>query len=320
MEIIKSYKVQLYPTKEQEQKMLQIFGACRWVWNHYLEKRSNYYRENKKNLSYPELARDLTKLRYEIDWLKDIQAEPLHQMLRRLERTYRNFFRKVSKFPKFKSKKDENQSFQKHSDWKIQGNKIRVKADLCIRYRGTINQSAKLGTITIKHTNTNKWFATITAVEQIELPKKYSKSVGIDVGIKTLATLSDGKKFANIQPQKTLQSKLKKAQRNLARKQKGSNRRKKAKVEVAKLYEKIKNIRSNYLHKVSHEITSKNHAMIAVEDLNVEGMVKNHSLSRALVDASFGEFFRQVEYKQRWKNGLFVKIGRFVPSSKKCNS
>lgn len=319
MKINRAYKIRLYPNKEQEQKMLKILGCCRFIYNYYLDKRIQHYAETKKSLSYAELARDLTKFRYTINWLSDTQAEPLQQSLRRLETSYKRFFTKVSKFPKFKSKKDTRQSFQKHADWKIIDNKLQIQKDLIIKFRGNMPKLTKLGTLVVSRHSSGKWFATTTAKIEVKTPETYTKPIGIDVGLETLMTLSTGQKYANIQPQKTLQARLTKAQRDLARKQKGSKRREKARQEVARVHEKIRNIRENHLHQITSKIVSKNHAIIAIENLNVKGMMKNRHLSRSLGDASFGELFRQLKYKQAWKGGKLIEVGRFFPSSKTCS-
>lgn len=320
MIVNKSYKVRLYPNKRQEQMLVSIVGSCRYVWNHFLEQRKNYYLENKKNLPYAVMARDLTKFRKSTDWLSTVQSEPLQQSLRRLDKAYNSFFRKQNQFPRFKSKKDSKQSFQKHQDWRVLGQKIQIQKDLIVKFRGEISDKADLGTIVVSKHSTGKWFATITAKVEMKTPKKYTKPIGIDVGLETLATLSTGKKYKNIQPQKTLQGRLTSLSRSLARKVIGSNRRERARIEVAKIYEKIRNIRQNHIHQITHNIVSKNHATIAVEDLNVSGMMRNRHLARSLADASMRELLRQVQYKQEWRGGKFIKIDRFFPSSKTCSS
>lgn len=320
MIVNKSYRVRLYPNQKQEQSLIKIIGACRFVWNKFLEQRKNHYITHKKNLSYAVMARQLTTLRHEVDWLSEIQAEPLQQSLRRLDTAYNSFFRKQNCFPNFKSKKDLKQSFQKHQDWKIKGNKIQIQKDLIVRFRGNIGSESELGTLIVYRVSTGKWYASITGKVNVVLPKRYTKPIGIDVGLETLATISTGKKYQNIQPQKTLQERLTKLQRSLARKKLGSNRKEEAKFEVARIYEKIRNIRENHLHKISHNIVGKNHATIVVEDLNVNGMMRNRHLARAIADASMSELLRQIKYKQEWKGGKFVKIDRFFPSSKTCSS
>jgi putative transposase len=319
MEIQRAYKVRLYPNKAQEQQLLSILGACRFVYNHFLEARINHYKATGKTLSYMLMSRQLTVLRHETEWMKDIQLEPLSQALRHLDYAYRRFFKVKKGFPNFKSKKDTKQSFQKHCEWRLRGNRIQIQKDFLVKFRGKVDSEAKLGTLTVSR-HGNKWYASMTAEVKVKLPSRYTKPIGIDMGITHLAITSTGQKYENVRSQKVLQRKLSKAQRILARRKLHSQRRQKAKVEVARIHEKIANIKANHLHQVSHAITSKNHAMIAVEDLNVKGMMQNRKLSRALGDASIRELLRQIEYKQKWTGGDFVKIGRFEPTSKKCSA
>lgn len=318
MEVCKAYKVRLYPNKAQEQKMLQTIGACRFIYNYFLAARKGYYVEYGKTLPYAQMGRDLTVLRNSIWWLSQVHAEPVHQSLRRLDRTYQRFFKNKRGFPHFKNKKDAKQSFQKHIDWRVVGNKIRIQKDLVVKYRGTIDSAAKLGTLIVSY-SAGKWYASITAKIDLKQPVRRTKPVGIDVGLETLVTLSTGQKFANIQPQKINQARLTCASRVLARRQIGSKRREKARLALARVHEKIANVRKNHLHQISSAITAKNHSLIAVEDLNVRGMVRNRNLARAISDAGWSEFLRQVQYKQEWKGGEFVKVDRYFPSSKTCN-
>lgn len=310
--------MKLYPNKGQEAQLQAIIDGSRFVYNHFLEQRKNHYLEHKKTISYAVMARELTKLRYQVGFLKPLQTEPLQQSLRRLDKAYNSFFRKTAKFPKFKSRFDARQSFQKHQAWRVVGNRIQIQKDLQVKYRGQIDDTATLGTLVILK-ESGKWYATTTAKVEYEIPKKYGKPVGIDVGLETLATLSTGQKFANIQPQKTLQSKLTRAQRVLARKKKGSKRRQLAKVAVNKIYAKIRHKRENHIHQVSSSILKDSPSLVAVEDLNVAGMMKNRHLSRALGDASLRILLKQLKYKQEWRGGTYAEIGRFFPSSKTCH-
>lgn len=317
MKIHRAYKVKLYPNKRQEQELVKILGACRFVYNYFLAARIGYYKESGKTLSYMHLSRDLTQLRKAM-WLGEFNQEPLAQSLRRLDGSYRSFFKEKKGFPMFKSKKSSRQSFQTHQGWRVKGNRIQIQKDLQIKFRGTLNMEDKFGTLVVCY-RAGGWYATITAQSTVNLPKQHTKPIGLDVGLTTLVTTSSGMKFENIQPQKANQKTLTRAQRNLSRKKKGSNRYVKAKSRVARTYEKIANVRHNHLHQVSSAITRKNHALIAVEDLNVKGMVRNRHLARAISDASWSELLRQIEYKQTWRGGTIVKVDRYFPSSKLCS-
>ena len=318
MEIRKAYKIRLYPTETQEQEMVKILGGCRYVWNYYLDKRKSHYLENKKTIPYAEMSRDLTKLRNNTDWLKEINSETLQQRLRILDKSYNRFFRKIAKLPRFKSKYDTKQSFIVRG-YRFDGNKLQIFRGFSIKYRGTKPENPIkwcLATIVMEG---EKWFACIPVVEEVKLPKRYSKPIGIDVGLTHLAITSNGNKFENLKPRAELQYMIAKTSRELARKVKGSNRRKKTKSRLAVIHLKIRNQRKDYLHKVSSSIASKNHATIAVEDLSVANMMKNHKLAGAFADTGIRTFLTMLKYKQSWKGGKFVKIDRFFPSSKTCS-
>lgn len=303
--------------------MLKILGACRFVYNYYLNIQMNAYWQTGKNIPFTDLSRDLTVMRNRGDypWLKELQVVPMQQSLRMLDVAFSKFFRKTSELPRFKSKRDMRQSFRKHQDWKIRDNKIQIQSDLLVKYRGKLSPDRdQMKTLTISRTPTGKWYASIQVIEQVEQPSKLEGSVGIDLGLTHTAITSDGQKFENLKLHKRQLKRLKALQQSLSRKHKGSNRREKARLEIARLHEKIANQRMNHLHQVSSAITGKNHALIAVEDLSVANMLKNRSLSRSIADVSWSELIRQIEYKQMWKGGQFVKVGRFYPSSKTCSN
>lgn len=317
MEITRGYRVRIYPNKEQEQYFLRTVGACRWVYNHFLEKKRDYYLEHNKALTYGVTSSQLTVLRKEVDWLSDAQFQPLQQSLRQLDVAYSNFFRKQARFPKFKSRRDSRQSFNKVTGWSIDGNKLSIVRGMSVRFRGTF-PAKREGTLTISRDATGRWYASTLATIQAE-QTKLSGVIGIDLGLTHLAITSDGDKYDNPSMAKKRAKRMKQIQQSLARKQQGSNRYAKAKLEVARLHRKVANQRINHLHQVSSAITSKNHALIAVEDLAVANMRKNHSLSGSITDVGWGELLKQLEYKQLWRGGQFVKIDRFFPSSKTCS-
>lgn len=321
MQIHKAYRIRIYPSSEQEKHFLDTINACRFVYNYYLDMRLSAYSDGGRQIPHAELSRDLTKLRKSTEWLRDIQISPLQQSLRTLDVAYSKFYRKESHFPRFRSRRDTRQSFRKPDAWSLNGNRLRIERNLSVRFRGTPPPpTAKLGTLTISRSTTGKWYASITCTEFLEQNAAPSAtSIGIDLGLRALATTSDGVKYANPAVHKKQLKHLKLLQQSLARKDRDSYRYKKAKLEVARMHEKIANRRMNHLHQVSSAITRKNHALIAVEDLAVANMMKNRRLSRSIGDVAWGEFLRQLEYKQSWSGGRFVKIDRFFPSSKTCS-
>ena len=318
--IFKSFKFRIYPNKEQEILLAKHFGACRFVFNHYLNKRKESYLEDKKSLNYYDNANDLTQLKKNDDyiWLKEINSQSLQSSLRNLDSSYMRFFRKQSKFPRFKSKYDR-QSFKIPQSVSVEKNKLLIpkfKGGIKINLHQEINGEILFATIS--KSTTGNYYVSLTCEVQYKPFEKTNSEVGIDTGIKELAILSDGSSYENIKTLKNNLKKLKYNQRQLSKKVKGSSSRNKQKQKLAIVHEKITNVRKDYLHKVSTEII-KNHDVICVEDLAVKNIMKNHKLAQAMSDVSLGSFYTMLEYKCEWNDKQFVKIGRYFPSSKMCS-
>jgi len=316
MRIQRGFKVKIYPTPEQEQQLLRTAGACRWIYNHYLEERTNYYLEHQKTLTYKEMSANMTRLRKELEWLSDTRLQTLQQSLRQLEDAYKRFFRNDSKFPKFKNKYG-NQSFRKVTGWSVNNNKLFIMEGLTVSFRGKLPISRE-GTLTISRDKTGSWFASAQGFEERNQPK-LNGSIGLDFGLKNLVITSNGEKFNNIRSLDGLTVQIRSAQKALSRKQKGSNNRAKAKLALARLHKKVESKRTNHLHHVSKAIVGKNQATIVVEDLAIQNMMKNRRLARTIGDAGWGDLLRMVTYKQEWAGGKVIKINRFFPSSKTCS-
>jgi len=317
--IFKSFKFRIYPNEDQEILLVKHFGACRFVFNHYLNKRKETYLEDNKSLNYYDNANDLTQLKKDEDyiWLKEINSQSLQSSLRNLDTAYGKFFRKQTKFPRFKSKYDR-QSFKIPQFVKLEENELiipKFKGGIKINLHREINGEILFATIS--KSTTGNYYVSLTCEVQYQPYKKTNSKVGIDTGIKDLAILSDGTTYENIRSLKSKLKKLKYEQRQLSKKVKGSSSRDKQRKKLAILHEKITNIRKDYLHKVSTEIV-KNHDIISVEDLAVKNIMKNHKLSQAMSDVSLGNFYSMLEYKCDWNDKQFVKIDRFFPSSKMC--
>jgi len=316
MNIIRGYKVKIYPNKTQEQFLLQQIGACRFIYNYFLNKKKTAYLETGKNITYLEMSRELTKLRNETEWLSVFQHQPLQQSLRLLDVAFNRFFRKQAKFPNFHKKQDK-QTIRKVTGWSIKGNKIFISNNMSIRFRGTF-PTRREGTLTISRDN-GGWWASTLAKETRKTPK-LKGAIGVDVGLNHLAITSDGQKYENERSLKNLLAQIRVASKDLSRKKKGSANRLKAKKRLAQIHLKVANKRKNHLHHVSKSIVSKNHAMIVLEDLSVKNMMGNRRLSRSIADASWGALIKMLSYKQEWNGGEIVKIDRFFPSSKTCSS
>lgn len=331
--MLKAFLYELLPTKEQKIHLSQIAGGCRFVYNLSLETKIYAYQSSlKKSISCFQLMKQLTELKKDEDtkWLNRIPSQSLQHAISNLDSAFTNFFKGRADFPKFK-KKNHKQSFHipqgikvNFDEWKVFIPKLKwVRFYKDRRFEGKIRQA------TISRTPTNRYFISILIENNkslpIKLPVKEATAVGIDVGLKHFATLSDGTKIENPKYLSCSLKRLRIEQRRLQRryiKGKSSDDQsigyKKQKLIVAKLHEKINNQRKDFLHKQSTSIT-KRFDLICVENLNIIGMLKNRKLSRSISDAGWGEFIRQLKYKAEWYGKNLSQIGRFDPSSKICN-
>ena len=327
--MLKAYKYKLKPNQQQQELLNKFFGCTRFIYNWGLGIRTSAYKQDGAKVNYLVLAKMLTELKQqeEYAWLNECTTEALQQSLRCLDNAFTRFFRKKADYPKKKSKKRSSKSakFIKsvHFDfdnWTVKLPKV-GKVEMC--NNRIFDQSAcKQGTCTVTKDHCGTYWCVITVDDQQPTPAKTKldkdNAIGIDLGIKDYAILSDGTKFSNPKHLEKAQKTLSHLQRVFARKEKGSKNREKMRVKVAKCYRQITNQRNDTLHKLSSYLV-RNYDTICLEDLNVKGMMQNHHLARAIQSASWGEFVRQLEYKSEWygKNVLF--IGRFEPSSKMCH-
>ena len=323
----RAYKYKMKPTFKQQECLNKAFGCCRFIYNWGLDKKIQSYKQEKKTLGYIELAHELTKLKNdgEHEWLKEVNNTSLQQSLRNLDAAFVRFFREKKGFPKFKSKKKNIESAKYikavHFDfdnWKVKIPKIGwVK--LC--KNKIFDLSMKYGTLTVSKDKCGDYWCSIVVYDVEEKPKtkvSIDNSVGIDLGIKDYAILSDGTKYANPKFLEKGQKRLKTLQHRFSRTQKKSNRHEALRLKVAKCHRDIANRRSDFLHKLSSMLTEQ-YDTICLEDLNVEGMMKNKHLSNSIQSAAWSEFVRQLKYKCEWKGKNVIFIGRFEPSSKTCS-
>ena len=322
--INRAYKYRIYPNKEQQELLEKHFGCVRFVYNWGLSEKIEAYQKDKKRLSCFDLINKITELKKkkEFEWLNEVNSQSLQMSLRNLDNAFTRFFRKKKGFPNFKSKKRNINSFQIPQYLKLT-DKLTLPKIPDIKIKQHRKLEGKIKTAAVSKTPTGKYYISILVEQNKKLPKKSKiknkTTIGIDLGIKTFATFSDGKKIENPKYLKNSSQKLKKQQRRLSRKIKGSNSRKKQIYKVASLHEKIKNQRSDFLHKITYQLTHDNQVgSIAIEDLNVKGMVKNHCLAQAISDVGWREFRRQLEYKTEWYGKNLLVIGRFEASSKTC--
>ncbi len=321
----KVVKVRLYPTKEQQHQLSKIFGCCRWWWNFALNKSIDEYRATGKGLGQSALNALLPKLKKdrETQWLGECYSQVLQATTLNLTVAYKNFFAGIAGFPNFKSKKGKQYAQYpqnvKFLDGvvKLPGNIGEIKASIHRPIDG------KIKTVTVSKTPAGKYFASILFEVEGETPKTADgKIYGVELGVKQFAVVTDGEKVSKYDNPKHLakhEKNLKRKQRKLDRKKEESNSRNKYRFLVAKVHERVANARQDFLHKLSHKLTSDSQAAI-VENLHVKGMVRNHNLAKAISDSGWGMFVNFLAYKLERKGGKLVEIDRFFPSSKLCSN
>ena len=325
--ILRAYKYRIFPTKEQEVLLAKHFGCSRWIYNYALDKKVKAYQTTKESLSRFTIQKDLPQLKKaeETSWLKEVNSQSLQASLENLDKAFTKFFRDKKGFPKFKSKKDNRQSFSVPQNGIVDFEtntislpkfKTPIKCKLHRKFEGNSK------TVTVSKTPTGKYFVSVLVEVSEYIPElkpiDENKAVGIDLGIKTFAVLSNGEEIQNPRNLKKSLKKLKKLQRKVSKKVKGSNNRKKAVSKLAKMHEKVSNRRFDFLHKVTAKLVSENNT-ICLETLTASNMMKNHKLAQALSDISIGKFNEILEYKAKWNGVNILRIGRFQPSSKICS-
>lgn len=326
--MLKSFKYRLYPNKTQEIQIQKTFGCCRFVYNQTLAYRKNLYETEKKSINKigcNNYVNQVLKKKY--DWLKEVDKFALTNSVYNMDNAYQNFFKEYSGYPKFKSKKNNRKSYKTNCDYSsskptievdFENNRIKlpklkwVKAKVHREFVGIVKSA------TISQTPSGKYFVSVLVDCENFQMKSTGVMVGVDLGIKDLVITSDGDKFENPKTLYKYEKKLAKEQRKLAKKTKGSNNRNKQRVKIARLYEKITNIRIDNLHKISHKLIQENQLIVS-EDLKISNMVKNHNLAKSISDCSWYEFTKQLQYKADWNGRQYIKIDTYFPSSQTCS-
>jgi putative transposase len=318
----RAFKYRFYPTPEQETLLRRTIGCTRLVYNRALAARTEAWYERQERIGYVESSALLTiwKKEDELSFLNEVSCVPLQQGLRHLQKAFGNFWAGRAKYPTFKKKRNGGSAEFTKSAFKFKDGQVFIAKSsepLPIVWSRNLPDGSEPSTITVKLSPAGRWTVSLLVDVEIEPLPKSPNSVGIDLGITSLVALSTGEKVANPKGFKAKRRKLRKAQKALSRKVKGSNNRYKARLKVAKVHAEISDARQDFLHKLTTRLVRENQT-IAVEDLAVKNMVKNRKLSQAISDASWGELVRQLEYKSGWYGRNFVKIDRWFPSSKRC--
>jgi putative transposase len=318
--------MRLTPTKEQQTLLAKHFGCIRYVYNLFLDRRNKFYLEAKekqlakKTLTYVDMAKELTQIksREETEWLNECNSQALQHAIKHLDGAYNRFYKKLSKFPRFKSKKSK-QSFRVPQHVTIHNGRIHFpKFKEGIRIDSHREVEGEINFATITKNAAGQYYACIGVTRNIDHKPKTNGVIGIDLGVKSLVICSNGQSFPNIKATKKYENRLRLRQEELSRTKKGSRGRDKAKLKVGKLHTKIANVRHNHLHQISHKLVSENQTLI-LEDLSVKDMMSDHKLAKSIADCSWSELVRQITYKANWYGRTVVKIDRYFPSSKTCN-
>jgi putative transposase len=320
----KAFKYRFFPSDEQSAQLARTFGCARYVYNQALEFRSKSWQQENKSVGYHETASKLTEWKKETEkaFLSEVSSVVLQQSLLNLDTAFTNFFEKRAQYPKFKSRRARQSARYATNAFTYRGGRITLAKQsepLDISWSRPLPEDAKIVNLTVSRDTSGRYFVSILVETDVKPLKKAEAEAGIDVGIKTLATTSDGAKLENPRPLLRREKRLKKLQRRVSRKVKGSNNRKKAGLKVARLHARISDTRRDTLQKFTTKIIRENQA-IYVEGLNVAGMVQNHSLAKHIADAAFGEIFRVLEYKAKWYGRTYLPLDRYFPSSKLCST
>lgn len=323
--MLKSFRHRIYPNAGQSELIDKHIGACRFVYNLALEVKNYAYINQRKSVSCFKLMKDLPELKKECEWLKEVDSQALQQSIINLDKAFTQFFKHGAKFPNFKKKSTSKQSFRsshperiKLTDGKIFLPKFKTGIKI-VREREFVGE---MKSVTIIKTTTGKYYASILVDTKEDLPSKKAvesrTSVGIDLGISNFIITSCGQKVDNPKYLRNSMGRLKVLQRRLRNKKKGSANKKKAYKKIAIIHEKVANQRRDFLHKLSTQLI-KNHDTLCMEDLNISGMVKNHSLALSISDAGWGMFVGFCKYKAEWNGKNILQIPTFEPSTKVCS-
>jgi len=321
----RAYRYRFYPTEQQADLLNRTFGCVRWVYNEALAERSRAWTQEQRRVGFAETCRMLTAWKRDPEraWLAEVSNVALQQGLQHLQHAYLSFWGKRAKYPKFKKKgrtRDSATFTRGGFSWRNGQVKLaKTSEPLDIRWSRPLPAGADPSTVTVSRDAADRWHISILCEDEVHDGPVTDLTVGVDAGITTLVTMSTGEKVTNPRHERRDRDRLARAQRNLSRKAKGSANRAKARLRVARVHARITDRRRDHLHKLTTRLVAENQRIV-IEALSVRNMVRNHSLARAISDASWSELRSMLEYKAQWYGRTVVAIDRFYPSSKTCSA
>ena len=319
----RSYKFIIYPNKSQEELIQRTFHCSLFVYNHFLSRRIDEYKNNKKNLGYNLCSKELTELKKRFSWLCSVDKWALQNSLKNLDSAYQRFFKCGAGFPKFKKESATRKSYRttsNNNNIECVGGKIKLPKLGWVRFRDNIKGiSYKILNATISQVPSGKYYCSICFEIQNSCGNTGNKSIGIDVGVSDYAVLSNGDKIENPKYMKSFHQKIIMLSRRFSKKKEDSKNREKARIKLARAWEKLSNKRKDFIHKLTKELISR-YDVLCIETLDIESMKRKHRISSLICDASWYEFSRQLKYKAETVGKTVLSADKFFPSSQLCSN